>query len=249
MVSPRRLVFLLIGSIAACSGIYTAFPCPEDGAVCPPAWRSFHGSCYVVTQRLESWADSRESCLRMGGEMMAPGSRQENDFLLSLMIERVGPSTDCWIACNDTEKEDKWACSGDDDLPTSYRNWRQNEPDDATFAHCAKMKNTGMWADNDCSGLYVAACKRHSPSKSTSHRLRAWRLLASRLVGHVMHEFPVGNIHACAVECSNMPGCLSFNVLHQGRGKTCQVNAARRFGVAQDEFIKVTGPLCIYGEK
>ena len=175
--------------------------------------------------------------------MVAPRSRSENDFVHRLIMAGGSERRGHWIACDDIKNEGQWFCDGH-----TYRRWKRGKPSDP-LSDCAKIDGTGKWADRPCRELFPALCRRGTVDAVVGFQLQSWRLLVSCLMGHVMHQFPANSINACAVECSHEPGCLSFNILHQGKEKICQLNEVRRFDVNQKEFISVTNPFCIYGEE
>ncbi|XP_022106789.1 C-type lectin domain family 10 member A-like [Acanthaster planci] len=225
-----------------CHDMNTERHCSSQ-SICGLGWSKWGDTCYARTDEPLSWTEARERCSKMGGEIMAPQSQAENESVRRLIEDS---QEDHWIDCNDMKTERQWVCGGDS--MQTYRNWTLYEPNySGSGPHCARMIPTGVWRDYSCSGFYYAVCKYHIGE--VDFQMRSWRLLSSCLMDHVICEFSVPSINGCAVKCSKKSGCQSFNVLHQGDKRICQLNDAKRFDVNKEEFVQMTKPLSIYGEQ
>ncbi|XP_071799055.1 snaclec crotocetin-like [Asterias amurensis] len=217
-------------------GMSSAHSCKPQ-MLCPFGWESWGGSCYKLLEALMTWQDGRLKCQEMGGEMVAPSSSEENNFILSKTISYM------WINCNDLENEGQWDCTPDSG---GYMNWGLSGPYGGTSENCVAI--SGSWQDHPCSHTHQVICK----GKMVEHsNLKQWRLLASCLTGHTLRMIPTTNVRACATVCDYDPRCRSFNVLHFGTGeRVCQLNSGTRYEADHTQFVKSKKPFtCIYGER
>ncbi|XP_071798051.1 perlucin-like protein [Asterias amurensis] len=232
-------VFLILFTI----GMSSAHSCKPQ-MLCPFGWESWGGSCYKLLEERLNWQDGRLKCLEMGGEMVAPSSSEENNYILSKTIDAM------WINCNDLENEGQWDCASDNG---GYMNWYLIQPNGGTRENCIVLAVTpkrGEWHDYPCSWLYQVICK-DKEFMATQANLKQWRLLALCLTGHTLREIPTTNVRACATVCDYDPRCRSFNVLHFGTGeRVCQLNNGTRYEADHTQFVKSNKSFtCIYGER
>ena len=234
-------VLLLLFTI----GMSSAYSCKPHQMMCPFGWESWGGSCYKnIEEGQITWQAGRLKCLEIGGEMFAPSSLEENNYMLSKAVLLFGH---IWIGCNDIEIEGQWKCTSD----SGFMNWYGEEPDGLTDTNCAELipqsPYVGKWVDHRCSNINQVFCK----IKGEEVKLKQWRLLASCLTGHTLREIPTSNVRACAIECDYDPRCHSFNVQHFGTGeRICQLNLRIRSEADHTQFVKSKKPFtCIYGEK
>ncbi|XP_071798199.1 perlucin-like protein [Asterias amurensis] len=221
-------------------GMSSAHSCKPQ-MLCPFGWESWDGSCYKLLEETEAWKEGRLKCQEMGGEMVAPSSSEENNYILSKTIDYL------WINCNDLENEWQWDCTSDSD---GHWNWNAGEPNRRILENCIALMSirSGNWVDHQCSEEFQVICK----GKMVEHtNLKQWRLLASCLTGHTLREIPTTNVRACATVCDYDPRCRSFNVLHFGTGeRICQLNSGTRYEADHTQFVKSKKPFsCIYGER
>ena len=73
-----------------------------------------------------TWDDARSACRKIEGEMAAPGSMEENEFMVK-MADGGGSFVPLWIGCNDKADEGTWMCEGWKE-GDSFFNWRSWEP-------------------------------------------------------------------------------------------------------------------------
>ncbi|XP_071803954.1 perlucin-like protein [Asterias amurensis] len=219
-------------------GMSSAHSCKPQ-MVCPFGWESWGGSCYKLLEETMTWQEGRLKCQEMGGEMVAPSSLEENNYLLSKTIGNC-----ILINCNDLEIEGQWVCTPDNG---GYMNWNAYEPNGGTRENCTVLVPSwsGKWNDVLCSKICHVICKGEEV------KLKQWRLLASCLIGHTLREIPTSNVRACATECHYDARCRSFNVHHFGSGeRICQLNSRTRYEADHTQFVKSKKPFtCIYGER
>ena len=205
---------------------------------CPPMWQLWGNSCYRLTPKIATWDSARAACLDMEGEMAAPRSLEENEFIASMA--REASLTYLWVACNDRKIEGEWKCKGQGDI---FFNWAvtYGEPNNADGdENCAYMTAAsafqGKWFDWPCSITLQAACVRR-PIPVPQPPPRHYRfsisddplLLNSCLVDHTIREFVIDNALSCASACIKEPGCRSINIkISQEGEKVCQLNDSTR---------------------
>ncbi|XP_071809836.1 perlucin-like protein [Asterias amurensis] len=223
-------------------GMSSAHSCKPQ-MLCQLGWESWGGSCYKLLEERMTWHEGRFKCQEMGGEMVAPSSLEENNYIHSKTISYM------WINCNDIDNEGQWDCAPDNG---GYRNWYENKPQGGTGQNCAELGSSwgSKWSDYLCSAKGHVICKGKEVVASQA-KLKQWRLLASCLTGHTLREIPTSNVRACAAECDYSPRCRSFNVQHFGTGeRICQLNKITRHKADHTKFVKSKKPFtCIYGEK
>ena len=73
------------------------------GAACPPEWSRWGDKCYRATAGL-TWHQAKQECTQMGSVLVVPQSRNETDFLVSLV------DIPFWIDCNDLQQEGQFYC-------------------------------------------------------------------------------------------------------------------------------------------
>ena len=203
----------------------------STAAICPPAWRRYGDSCYLVIERTMKWQRARDTCAASGGRLALPNSAAEQAFIFDLMIPQTCRDG-AWIDCNDMAQEGKWLnCPLRDDGTNAYQNWGPGQPDDIHSADCALMNGWwgGQWDDQGCSYPRCAVCEMPVTERSPEFctQTGADGRVASRcLSGHVIiKELPAIGIVSCGKACRLEPRCSSFNLLESGRGKTvCQLN-------------------------
>ncbi|XP_071809236.1 perlucin-like protein [Asterias amurensis] len=225
-------------------GMSSAHSC-EPQMLCPSGWESWGGSCYKLLEGTMTWQDGRFKCQEMGGEMVAPSSLEENNYILSKTLDYV------WINCNDIKVEGQWDCTPDNG---GYRNWNPlHRPHGGTSRNCAELIPSwgGKWSDYPCSKSDDHVICKGKEVVATQAKLKQWRLFASCLTGHTLREIPTSNVRACATECDYDPICRSFNVQHFRSGeRICQLNKITRYEADHTQFVKSKKPFtCIYGEK
>ncbi|XP_038066745.1 NACHT, LRR and PYD domains-containing protein 3-like [Patiria miniata] len=87
----------------------------QNAVGCMGLQATFQGTGYYVHSVPVAWAQAKEFCQKMGGNLLMPKSSEENAFANSLLQEH-GAST-AWFDCSDRMEEGKWLCSDE----TPYR--------------------------------------------------------------------------------------------------------------------------------
>lgn len=60
---------------------------------CKTGWTPRGDSCYMVILERASWFNSQEVCQEIGGDLVAIGSKVDNDFVFSLLAASNGEGT------------------------------------------------------------------------------------------------------------------------------------------------------------
>ena len=143
-------VLLLLFTI----GMSSAHSCKPHQMVCPFGWESWGGSCYKLLKGRLNWHEGRLKCRELGGEMVAPSSPEENNYIVNTTTDRL------WINCNDLDIEGQWDCTPADN--GGYMNWNlPYEPNGGTWENCAELVPSwsGKWNDDPCSEIVHVICK------------------------------------------------------------------------------------------
>lgn len=123
---------------------------------CENGWLELDGNCYKIFPE-ESWMEGRDSCRRMGAELVSIHSNEENEFVFSNFVEYKKKA---WIGLNDRDLEHGFSWS--DGSPTDYINWGNHEPNDF-YDNEDCVTHNGVWAsdwnDDHCYTLYPYICK------------------------------------------------------------------------------------------
>jgi hypothetical protein len=127
--------------------------CERAGVTGCPAGNTYNGNCYWLNTAETTWDTARAACqAHMEGgtgnfDLATVNDQAENDFLVGFVTIDLA-----WIGLNDrtTENTFTWI----DGSTSTYRNWREIEPNDASndCAFISKPSNhrDGFWFDEDC---------------------------------------------------------------------------------------------------
>ncbi len=85
---------------------------------------SFHGKRYKVYRDRLGWHQARIKCEELGGSLAIVRSREENQFLTSL-LEKEGLGT-AWLGATDEMREGRWLWVDHSEM--TYKNWNVREP-------------------------------------------------------------------------------------------------------------------------
>ncbi|XP_038048635.1 uncharacterized protein LOC119722531 [Patiria miniata] len=237
-------VFVVVSAsamVGAYLGPWVCVPVQDKALACPPDWQVFGDFCFRLSgnERKGSWQESIDVCRDLGGEMAAPQSSEENDFISTLEESDVA-----WIACT-LNSPGVWVCDGrEPGTQMDFLGWDGPQPPHDSRKSCGSIK--GRWQARPCDDDHRAVCVRpvacvyHPiPGASAKHlRIRQDTCIQltgteaggtttgqSRcLTGHVIKEFAVQSVNGCAARCISEPECLSFNVLSNGEELMCELN-------------------------
>merc|ERR1711971_1290307 len=139
--------------------------------ICKSGWSEFNGHCYKLIDNGGRHYDRRSTCMghcsQEGGQLTSIHSREENDFVTSLLGRPRGKysSKYAWIGADNVGSGSRGPFKWQDGTPWDFSMWRSNEPDGGD--NCVGLgweKNTPhLWWDGYCawSGhkLYDCICK------------------------------------------------------------------------------------------
>ncbi|XP_063042610.1 C-type lectin domain family 4 member M-like [Engraulis encrasicolus] len=119
-------------------------------------WIFKDSSLYKINSAKKSWHASRDSCLKMGADLVVVNNIDEQKFLLQ--YKRY------WIGLSDTETEGVWTWVDGTELTTSF--WRPGEPNNAGDEDCAEISidassPSQAWNDVPCSQAKLYICEDH----------------------------------------------------------------------------------------
>ena len=209
---------------------------------CPNSkWIFQNGSCYLIhDEPLLTWSDSRKMCQSLGGDLVLPRSRVENDFVYRKLLPGYNGnySTNAWIRC--FFKDDKWDCSTD---PSDFTDWTTSQ---IKIGNCAIIRVTenGKWRGLPCSDMKRSMCQAPAGLQARTFTCSAISPddQPRCLTNHSVAQVSIRSTSRCCLACSKDPRCRSFN----RKGDTCQLNSVTASEV-NDEYFKIV-PGCVYYE-
>jgi len=116
------------------------------------AIQHFNGHTYAIFDKSLTWQEAKEYCESLGGHLVTITSKEEQDFVVSLL--QKGDKWQYWLGGNDVDSKENWQWVTNE--PWSYTNWNPGQPDN--IGHCLQMFNSkgnlaytsnGYWFDND----------------------------------------------------------------------------------------------------
>ncbi|XP_029976704.1 ladderlectin-like [Salarias fasciatus] len=93
---------------------------------CPLFWFSFNGRCYRYVATHQTWIDAERHCVSLGANLVSIHSREEQNFVESL-IQNFDPAQGhTWIGLTDHHENSKWMWS--DGSRVDFVFWSPGEP-------------------------------------------------------------------------------------------------------------------------
>ena len=102
-----------------------------------------------------SWFDARETCQRLGQELVRVDDQREEELLLAALgeIDQAG----VWMGYFDTAEEGTFAWV--DGVQRDYTNWGNNQPSQDPIQDCVRWNRNGVWDDRDCAATAGFICE------------------------------------------------------------------------------------------
>ncbi|XP_038151962.1 uncharacterized protein LOC119790490 [Cyprinodon tularosa] len=137
-----------------------------------PEWERYQGKCYKFNTRKSSWTESRDSCRRLGGDLVKIDNRDEQVFLEIRLRDWMEESEDkFWIGLTDSKKEGRWLWADGSPLNESLTFWSKGQPNDGNKRNpagedCVRMWLRGgagdlkRWFDMSCGAHYKSICEK-----------------------------------------------------------------------------------------
>uniref|UniRef100_A0A8C7J1C1 C-type lectin domain-containing protein n=1 Tax=Oncorhynchus kisutch TaxID=8019 RepID=A0A8C7J1C1_ONCKI len=115
---------------------------------CPSDWHPYGSRCFRFVSIPQSWSDSEQNCLALGGNLASVNNLLEYQFMQALTKNTNGHLPDTWIGGFDAVKEGLWMWS--DGSRFDYTNWNIGEPNNAGEGEdCLQMNAASekLWFD------------------------------------------------------------------------------------------------------
>uniref|UniRef100_A0A4W5LT95 C-type lectin domain-containing protein n=1 Tax=Hucho hucho TaxID=62062 RepID=A0A4W5LT95_9TELE len=107
---------------------------------CPSDWHTYGSRCFKFVSIPQSWADSEQHCLALGGNLASVQNLLEYQFMQALTKDTNGHLPDTWLGGFDAVKEGLWMWS--DGSRFDYTNWNTDEPNNAGEGEdCLQLTN------------------------------------------------------------------------------------------------------------
>ncbi|KAM7419045.1 hypothetical protein PAMA_016250 [Pampus argenteus] len=121
-------------------------------------WVYFNNSFYFISQRKNSWQESRNDCLRRGTDLLIINSKEEQEFVDQFKKE-------FWIGLSDSETEGIWKWVDESPVITSFSYWGNNEPNshqgkDEDCGEIKLMNGEHKWNDKPCEYKNLWICEK-----------------------------------------------------------------------------------------
>ncbi|XP_060949037.1 C-type lectin domain family 4 member E-like [Limanda limanda] len=135
-------------------------------------WEPHGEKCYFFSLATSSWTQSRTQCKSMSGDLVVINNREEQEFLVSRLMEKMVAYEDkFWIGLTDSKKENEWIWVDDTQLDPRLTFWLGKDPDNWTNENpdgedCARMgekdgdKDLKTWVDKSCESLQKYICEK-----------------------------------------------------------------------------------------
>ncbi|XP_030614162.1 CD209 antigen-like protein C [Archocentrus centrarchus] len=132
----------------------------KQNKACPAGWRKLSCSCYLLSERSDSWDAARKDCRDREADLVVIDSSEEQMFLATVT------KGNSWIGLNDKEQEGQWKWV--DGTPLILSNWMTNEPNnvgDEDYPQwgeedCAHDRGIRLWNDISCSASFKWICEK-----------------------------------------------------------------------------------------
>ncbi|CAL8329544.1 unnamed protein product [Boreogadus saida] len=121
---------------------------------CPGDWHNFGCKCYLISNEMESWKNSRELCVSYGADLVVVDSAEEMDF-----INIDGKSY--WFGATDEASEGLWRWVDGTVLSADNPYWFSGHHDGGKDMNCLMSvweETTHKWTDESCEESNHAFC-------------------------------------------------------------------------------------------
>nr|XP_046190127.1 ladderlectin-like [Oncorhynchus gorbuscha] len=128
---------------------------------CPSDWHPYGSRCFRFVSIPQSWSDSEQNCLALGGNLASVNNLLEYQFMQALTKNTNGHLPDTWIGGFDAVKEGLWMWS--DGSRFDYTNWNIGQPNNAGEGEdCLQMNAASekLRFDVPCEWKFTSLCSR-----------------------------------------------------------------------------------------
>lgn len=107
---------------------------PTATGASPAGAASFRGHRYAYFRERLTWFWAKTRCEQVGGHLVSISSKEENEFVASLLPRGRDYDTFYWIGLVDASRKRSWAWTTGE--PFSYQDWRPGEPNNGGGNEC-----------------------------------------------------------------------------------------------------------------
>ncbi|XP_072526001.1 CD209 antigen-like protein A [Salminus brasiliensis] len=123
-------------------------------------WRYLNYSVYYISTEKRSWSESREDCRGRGADLLIINSREEQEFVDSLINCKDAA---VFIGLTDRDKEGVWKWVDGSALTTAY--WESGQPNNGKWLNDQDCVVTGpqlgkRWNDKPCQNFQYWICEK-----------------------------------------------------------------------------------------
>ena len=156
-----------------CSQLTDCIAAPACGADWTLKEFNYGTLCYRAFNDALAWPDAEQYCKSVGGHLVSIHSKEENDFVLTVLDKGVFDDDDFWVGAHqqplDSPPAQNWTWS--DSTPQIYANWSNNEPNDnggpgsenciSVYGDAVNLGGAeGTWNDAPCGDKFEYICKK-----------------------------------------------------------------------------------------
>ncbi|CAL9697584.1 unnamed protein product [Knipowitschia caucasica] len=148
----------------ASAALLTAQATADPGTPgCGDGWTQFNSRCFKLYKEAKSWMDGEKSCHGVGANLASIHSKEENEFVVTLIIKDTGGYAMTWLGGTDAVEDKKWLWS--DGTPWDYENWYSGQPDNHKEVEHSLSINHGAktWADDNKANCWYFMCSKDVP--------------------------------------------------------------------------------------
>ena len=208
-------------------------------ANCPPGWKAWRDSCYILLAEKLNWFEASRACGRPNSGLVVPNTLEENNFIRKIQKEYEGlcrNGENCALRIGCAVQKEGLICHGQTRAPV-FTYWST----DLGQAECVSMSAyyDGKWKYSSCSNKQFVVCEM------PRHRVHVYCLTMAadgRVKPQCLHGYEIKNVTAkgvieCGDACWAEPRCRSFNLWQGGQHEICQLNNATLLESDEDDVI------------
>ncbi|XP_071956948.1 fibroblast growth factor receptor-like [Antedon mediterranea] len=123
---------------------------------CPPMWRKYNGSCFLLSRTQLSWQGARQYCNKRNASLATIGNSDEQDWLAEIL--KLKENDNYWTAINDIEEEGVYR--GTDGISAEYLKWDIDQPNNKGDCITFTPMVGGVMHDRDCAKIQPWLCEQ-----------------------------------------------------------------------------------------
>ncbi|XP_074537094.1 galactose-specific lectin nattectin-like [Halichoeres trimaculatus] len=150
--------FYLIALVCLTTGLWINAAHAESCKACPTGWTPFGDHCYAFHFSHKDWADAEVSCVKLGGNLASVHSKEQYDFLKTLIRTLTGGDPQTWVGGYDAVKEGVWLWS-DGSSFADFKFWGPTQPSNYRgMENCMELNWRGAINDIGCNARLHYVC-------------------------------------------------------------------------------------------